>query len=65
MDLPDESFRSLIARVRVGDDQAAATLLRVYESTLMRLIRVETGVGLRDGRVGITVDINRDWWGVL
>jgi hypothetical protein len=31
----------------------------------MRLIRVETGVGLRDGRVGITVDINRDWWGVL
>ena len=32
---------------------------------LMRLIRVETGVGLRDGRVGITVDINRDWWGVL
>ena len=32
---------------------------------LMRLIRVETGVGLRDGRVGVTVDINRDWWGVL
>lgn len=31
----------------------------------MRLIRVESGVGLRDGRVGITVDINRDWWGVL
>ncbi len=31
----------------------------------MRLLRVETGVGLRDGRVGITVDINRDWWGVL
>jgi hypothetical protein len=32
---------------------------------LMRLIRVETGIGLRDGRVGVTVDINRDWWGVL
>jgi outer membrane protein assembly factor BamA len=31
----------------------------------MRLLRIETGVGLRDGRVGITVDINRDWWGVL
>lgn len=32
---------------------------------LMRLIRVETGIGLRDGRLGVTVDINRDWWGVL
>jgi hypothetical protein len=31
----------------------------------MRLIRLEAGVGLRDGRVGITVDINRDWWGLL
>jgi hypothetical protein len=32
---------------------------------LMRLIRVEAGVGLRDGHVGVTVDINRDWWGLL
>jgi hypothetical protein len=31
----------------------------------MRLIRVEAGMGLRDGRVGFTVDINRDWWGLL
>ena len=31
----------------------------------MRLLRVEAGVGLRDGGVGITVDINRDWWGLL
>jgi hypothetical protein len=31
----------------------------------MRLIRVEAGVGLRDGDVGVTVDINRDWWGLL
>jgi hypothetical protein len=31
----------------------------------MRLLRVEAGVGLRDGRVGVTVDINRDWWGLL
>jgi hypothetical protein len=31
----------------------------------MRLIRIEAGVGLRDGHVGITVDINRDWWGLL
>jgi hypothetical protein len=32
---------------------------------LMRLIRIEAGVGLRDGHVGVTVDINRDWWGLL
>jgi hypothetical protein len=31
----------------------------------MRLLRVEAGVGLRDGRVGITLDVNRDWWGLL
>jgi hypothetical protein len=31
----------------------------------MRLIRLETGVSLRTGDVGFTVDINRDWWGVL
>jgi hypothetical protein len=31
----------------------------------MRLLRVEAGVGLRDGRVGVTVDVNRDWWGLL
>ncbi|MBA3553329.1 MAG: hypothetical protein H0W29_01025 [Gemmatimonadales bacterium] len=31
----------------------------------MRLLRVEAGVGLRDGRVGLTVDVSRDWWGVM
>lgn len=31
----------------------------------MRLIRVEAGVGLRDGDFGITVDVNREWWGIL
>jgi hypothetical protein len=31
----------------------------------MRLIRLEIGVGLRDGHVGVTLDINRDWWGLL
>jgi hypothetical protein len=31
----------------------------------MRLIRVEAGVGLRGGGVGLTIDVNRDWWGVL
>ena len=31
----------------------------------MRLIRVEAGVGLRDGKVGVTLDAHPDWWGVL
>jgi hypothetical protein len=31
----------------------------------MRLVRIEAGVGLRDGHVGVTVDLNRDWWGLL
>ena len=31
----------------------------------MRLIRVEAGVALRTGEIGVTVDINRDWWGAL
>ncbi|HUR93526.1 MAG TPA: hypothetical protein VMY76_03010, partial [Gemmatimonadales bacterium] len=31
----------------------------------MRLIRIEAGVGLRDGGFGLTIDVNRDWWGLL
>jgi hypothetical protein len=31
----------------------------------MRLLRVEAGVGLERGGIGVTVDINRDWWGLL
>jgi hypothetical protein len=31
----------------------------------MQLIRVEGGIGLRDGRFGVTVDVSRDWWGLL
>ena len=31
----------------------------------MRLIRVEAGVGLRTGKVGLTVEVHRDWWGIL
>jgi hypothetical protein len=32
---------------------------------LHRLIRVETGVSLRTGSVGLTVDVDREWWGIL
>jgi hypothetical protein len=31
----------------------------------MRLIRLEVGVGLRTGDVGVTVEVHRDWWGIL
>jgi hypothetical protein len=32
---------------------------------LMGLLRFEVGVGLRSGDVGFSVDVNRDWWGIL
>ena len=31
----------------------------------MHLVRLEAGVGLRSGNLGVTVDIHPDWWGVL
>jgi hypothetical protein len=31
----------------------------------MRLLRIEAGVGLRDGDLGLTLDVHPDWWGVL
>ena len=32
---------------------------------LMRLLRVEAGVALKTGDVGVMVDVNPDWWGIL
>jgi hypothetical protein len=32
---------------------------------LMGLLRFEVGVGLRSGDIGFSVDVNRDWWGIL
>jgi hypothetical protein len=31
----------------------------------LRLLRIEAGVGLRDGNAGLTIDVHPDWWGVL
>lgn len=31
----------------------------------MRLIRLEAGVGLRTGDIGVTVEVHRDWWSIL
>ena len=32
---------------------------------LMRLLRIEAGIGLRDGDLGLTFDVHPDWWGLL
>jgi hypothetical protein len=31
----------------------------------MRIIRLEAGIGLRTGEVGVTFEIHRDWWSIL
>lgn len=31
----------------------------------MQLIRIDAGIALRTGEFGLTIDINRDWWGAL
>lgn len=37
----------------------------VAAELFFRLLRLEAGYGLRTGRVGLTVDVHPDWWGVL
>ncbi|MGH7525503.1 MAG: hypothetical protein ACREMX_02240 [Gemmatimonadales bacterium] len=48
-----------------GESDGVRPVAGVALEWFMRLVRVEAGLGLRDGRVGITVDVNRDWWGLL
>jgi RNA polymerase sigma factor (sigma-70 family) len=48
----DDSFRDLIGRVRAGDEGAAAELVRRYEPTIRRIVRVR----LRDPRLGRLLD---------
>ena len=43
----------------------ARPVLGIAAELFMRLIRVEAGVAVRTGEIGITVDIGRDWWGAL
>jgi hypothetical protein len=40
-------------------------VLGVAVDLFMRLIRIEGGMALRTGDFGLTVDVNRDWWGIL
>src|SRR5271155_5126968 len=51
-----ESFRALIARVRSGDEQAAAELVRRYEPAIRRAARVRL-VGTRLNRLLDSMDI--------
>ncbi len=37
----------------------------VAAELFLRLLRIEAGVGLRDGGFGLSVDIHPDWWGLL
>ncbi|HXE56784.1 MAG TPA: hypothetical protein VNK43_02185, partial [Gemmatimonadales bacterium] len=32
---------------------------------LMRLVRIEAGYAPGTGRIGVTVDVSREWWGIL
>jgi RNA polymerase sigma-70 factor (ECF subfamily) len=48
----DTSFAELIRRVRAGDQEAAADLVRQYEPTIRRVIRFR----LADGRLGAVLD---------
>jgi RNA polymerase sigma-70 factor (ECF subfamily) len=48
----DSSFREMIGRIRAGDQAAAAELVRRYEPTIRRTIRVR----LRDPRLGRLLD---------
>jgi hypothetical protein len=56
---------SPIPGVPWGDSDGVRPVAGLALELFMRLIRVEAGVGLRSGEVGVTVDINRDWWGLL
>jgi hypothetical protein len=48
-----------------GDSDGVRPVAGLALEWFMRLLRVEAGIGLRDGRFGVTIDVNRDWWGLL
>jgi hypothetical protein len=48
-----------------GGSDGVRPVVGVAAEWLMGLLRFELGVGLRSGEVGFSVDVNRDWWGIL
>jgi RNA polymerase sigma-70 factor (ECF subfamily) len=49
---PEDDFAALVSRVRAGDPEAAAQLVRDYEPTVRRIIRIR----LRDARLRSRLD---------
>lgn len=45
--------------------EGARPVLGIAAELFMRLVRVEAGVALRTGEIGVTVDVAREWWGAL
>ncbi len=57
----DREYQSLPWRATDGVRPVAGVALEWF----MRLIRVEAGIGLRTGNIGVSVEIHRDWWSIL
>ena len=57
----DRSYAGLPWQPTAGVRPVAGLAAELF----MRLLRIEAGVGLRDGDFGLTLDVHRDWWGVL
>jgi hypothetical protein len=53
------------AGVPWGASDGIRPVAGVAVDLFMRLIRIEGGMALRTGGFGLTVDVNRDWWGIL
>ncbi|HEX6669514.1 MAG TPA: hypothetical protein VF061_08160 [Gemmatimonadales bacterium] len=54
-----------LAELPWGDTDGVRPVAGVAAEWLMGLLRFEVGVGLRSGDIGVSVDVNRDWWGIL
>lgn len=48
-----------------GSTEGVRPVAGIAVEWFMRMVRIEAGVGLRDGGFGLTVDIHRDWWPLL
>ena len=54
-----------IAGLPWTDTDGVRPVVGIAFEWLMHLFRLEVGVGLRQGDLGVTLDVNRDWWGLL
>jgi hypothetical protein len=54
-----------LGNVPWGSSDGVRPVAGIALEWFMRLLRVEAGVGLRTGDFGLTIDVNRDWWGLL